>query len=166
MGKKRSELTANYPLRTMTIDPGFGGTGWAYWLGNAYPIYGVIKEKAGIKKGTDEIRITLMVREFRNILKYYQPTRVVLESMQLWQSLMSQTSAARGDLFLLQTLVGAYASTCIFQDIEFEFRTPTQWKGQLSKEALRARISMINACRYPDHAEDAVGIGFHLAGIL
>jgi len=166
MGKIRSTITPHWPARILTVDPGFGGTGWAYWLGNEYPIFGVIKERAKIKSRSDEERLSLLFQEFRILLRQYNPLGVVLESMQLWTSLTSQTSASRGDLFLLQTLVGGYCAVSTEFSISFRMLTPMQWKGQLSKEALRSRITLINNQRYPDHAEDAVGIGFHLAGVL
>jgi Holliday junction resolvasome RuvABC endonuclease subunit len=166
MGKLRSKIVPRWPNKVLTVDPGFGGTGWAYWVGNEYPIFGVIKERARIKLFSDEVRLTLLFQEFRILLGQYKPTAVILESMQLWTSLTSQTSASRGDLFLLQTLVGGYCAVSTEFSTPFQMLTPMRWKGQLSKEALRSRILLITNVRYPDHAEDAVGIGFHLAGVL
>lgn len=166
MGKNRALIVPDWPKGVLTVDPGFGGTGWAYWLGNDQPIFGVIKERSKYKKAADELRLCLLFGEFDTLLKHYEPKLVVLESMQLWSSLQSYASASKGDLFLLQTLVGGYCAISDNNRITFQLLTPMQWKGQLSKEALRSRIALINNASYPDHAEDAVGIGLHLAGVL
>jgi hypothetical protein len=176
MGKIRSELTPRWPNNVLTIDPGFGGTGWAFWTGGLYPITGCITEPRKMKSRTKEERLTLEFKQFKMLLSIYEPERVFIETMELWTgSLMSRTAASTGDLFFLQTLVGGFAAITLDDPRRsLQLSTPQRWKGQLSKDAIRARIRLIQTEHgeagkyedYPNHAEDAVGMGYYLAGVI
>ena len=77
------------------------------------------------------------------------------------------SAAASGDLFRLTYQVGVLADALdrVFERLPI-LLSPHEWKGQLDKKALAARIWRALETKYRDHEADAVGIGLHIQGRL
>ena len=165
----------------MTVDPGFGGTGWALWAyGELKPLdFGVIHisrqaksafhiDGGGIRHSLEERSRSLMVK-VGTVLKRPELLCVQVEWPQLFASGRGMASAARGDLgsvYLAAAMVAAAAWHC---GIAVNFLPVNEWKGQLSKEQVEHRVCRALKCKighYPNHALDAVGMGLHLQGKL
>ena len=75
-------------------------------------------------------------------------------------------SASRVDLFKLTILTGVLADVAYTDGAEVVLVKPGEWKGQLSKESAGRRIKRAFGKRWPNHVEDAVGIGLAVQGRL
>jgi hypothetical protein len=82
----------------------------------------------------------------------------------------SQAAAAKGDLFKLAALFGCLSSRLDQLDCLAIPLPVARWKGQMPKDAVRRRIAraygLKRAERFPDHVEDAVGMGLAAQGLL
>lgn len=150
----------------MTVDPGFGGTGWAFWRGDKFPITGCIREKKKNKIASEEDRLSFMWSNFKALLATYKPIKCYLERPEFWNSAHGMVSASSGSLLFLQGLTAGYAQVCQQDLIEFKLIPPRLWKGQLDKVAVAFRVLRINKTKYPNHITDAVAMGFSLMGML
>ena len=183
--KRKSDLHWLFDLKArpkvdewnvMFVDPGLGGTGWAYWdhlvrqpevlpTATRPDAVGVIKAS---RAATWLGRAQKIADGFTYDMDPYHPEIIVFEFQQLWtDSSTSMAAGARGDLFKLSFLTGMLAA--ISQEVaeaEIVLVTPSQWKGQLSKVAVRRRIKRALGKRYKDHIEDAVGMGLKVQGAL
>lgn len=169
-----------FRARLLCIDPGLGGTGWAYFGVcnkltkdvysipelNAHLVTGVIKSKS--KKGADWLdRSSDILQQFSEVMDEFTPTHVVIEWPQVWRT--SQTSMAAtlsGDLLKLAHLCGMLNCEARLNDAEIHYFTPSQWKGQLPKDVVDRRIKQVIDRSFPNHAADAVGIGLAVQGLL
>jgi hypothetical protein len=105
--------------------------------------------------------------KFDEILEEYYPDVCFIEGVQLWGSVKSQTSAKRGDTFLLSYLIGGYCHLCTTRGVEFHIINPSTWKGQLPKEVVHKRIhKLLPELKYDlsEHTMDAVGLGLYVNG--
>ena len=164
------------------VDPGFGGTGWAYFPRVATrrrqkPLppeaMNVLHYDSAIKSLKDDADWVLAMRhlhsQFLCKLDDYLPAVVHIEFASLWQSAKSHASANRGDLFKLTALIGAYAAACMQVGCEIRFVRVAAWKGQLPKRVVRARIdrawgNFAGRTGLRDHETDAVGMGLAFQG--
>lgn len=148
----------------LTVDPG-EHTGWAYWSGTNKPLTGQIRPAK-----TRELEPGLIHHwgEFKALLASCRPCTVIIEGVEIWEgSLVSMTSAKRGNLFKLAYLVGGYTQIANSKNIEVEIIPARRWKGQLTKDAVRSRVKRFNGQLYrTDHITDAVGIGVAIMGKL
>jgi hypothetical protein len=162
---------------TITIDPGYGGTGVAYFLRTSTirprPPYRVWNLKGS--KGSHEGSIdTELLDAFTMLIRTLSPApyHAVIELPNLWSgSAKSMASATSGKLFTLTALCGAYAAllwNCWHIDIQFV--KPQEWKGQLPKEIVERRVlrawPAVRGKLITDHVADAVGMGLWLQGGL
>jgi len=106
--------------------------------------------------------------KFKELILELQPTSVYIEGVALWSgSLKSMTSARQGDLFELSYLIGGYCKACTDAGIKFILISPTRWKGQMNKNAVKLRVYRAIKLSYKTtHETDAVGMGLSLMGIL
>lgn len=109
-----------------------------------------------------------MFREFAALLQLTKPQRVILEGVERHAgSTAGMAALDSGDLWTLAYLVGGYAATALAVGCTVTIVTASQWKGQLNKAAVAARVRMANGVEYPnDHVTDAVGIGLATANLL
>jgi len=84
----------------------------------------------------------------------------IIESVSFWDgSLKSRTAAAGGGLMLLSYLVGAYCHVFQLNGINVRFVAPSQWKGQLPDEVVKARVfSFFGIDIESPHINSALGI--------
>jgi hypothetical protein len=166
----------------LCVDPGLDGTGLAWWRtlvarrGPARPPSwtAVIRSTAGgsWEDRAEEITGKALWRLGKALRADDRAALVVIETPRLWGgSATSYASAAKGDLFKLAFLAGSLAHALRRKPLEagaLDAITPGQWKGQLSKKLVDARIrrALGPGARYPNHAADAVGMGLALQGVL
>lgn len=78
-------------------------------------------------------------------------------------SLKSRTAMAKGDLFFLSELVGAYKYICLQEGLKVQVLLAKDWKGNLTKEATKERVKRILFSQdkkmvFNEHEIDAIGI--------
>lgn len=167
-----------FPGVTLTVDTGMN-TGWALWRYSPsinsrvfFDTWGTIKAKG---KDTEE-RLGSLFYQFKNILCSYLPHYVYLEGQEMWSgNVTSVASAGSGSLFKLSYITGMYFGEVCEAGARPIIVNPTQWKGQLTKNAtdLRIQRAFINFPKVreqlekeSEHARDAIGIGLALTGVL
>ena len=173
------------------VDPGYGGTGLAVFkeddeekVSFQYVASTVIKETHLAKQKPNAFRFEIIAHDSiqwledvrkktfgkeypYKILRYAQAT---IEMPTLWGgSAKSYASGVKGQLTTLAAL-GGYLAGCFTSRLlspNIIFVTPDHWKGQLSKEAVIARIHRVKSMRGPlknlpervcDHEADAIGM--------
>ena len=155
--------------KLLTVDIGYN-TGFAYWTDSSPENVktGVIIEAKKDKEMKKIDRLYKMSIQFRNVIAFYKPKRVVFESVNLWGgSDKSQTSASQGYLFDLSSLLGMYTLIAKNYKCDVHWVSVQEWKGTLSKEATRYWIEKLTNKKYSsEHINDAIGIGLYLQGIF
>ncbi len=154
----------------MTIDPGLGGTGWAYWDELSRPNKAIAPDKAGVippQHGDVYQRIYRIALLVSEEVKRRGVDRLVIEAQELWTSdETSMAATSSGRLFNLVMLVGGIITESLrckrLNSTNICLVRPTTWKGQLSKRAIDNRIKRAIGKKYPDHIADAVGIGLDI----
>jgi len=161
------------------VDPGLGGTGYAFfeWINTAAKPSKVEKPSLSgvIKAPRNEAwdnRVWSYCVRFSGILSSLPVKEVVIEFPELFSgSAMSQASAGKGDLFKLTYLIGGLADRAR----EYTGRLPIlmiprDWKGQLPKDVVIKRIGKTYGDDYMnqinDHEADAIGMGLSAQGRL
>jgi len=163
--------------RVICVDPGLGGTGWALFESistgdkklEAPVLTGVIEAPRNEKWDN---RVWSVCSSFGGVLASAMTANVVIEFPVLFSGhAKSQSSAARGDLFKLTYLVGGIAQVARQATGNLPILiTPSEWKGQLPKDVVIARIKKAYGKKADeftkDHEADAVGMGLALQGRL
>lgn len=151
----------------LTVDPGLEGTGIALWTIGGCATKPVRTDVFKSRAKTWMRRAAVIAAGFANQIDEYVSDQIIIEFPVLWAgSKLSQTAASRGDLFKLAYLCGAFADRIAeLDDINHLYLVrPQDWKGQLSKAAVNARIKNFLGTSYPNHASDAVGMGLAAFG--
>jgi hypothetical protein len=156
----------------LSLDPGLGGTGWAYWeIPFKQPAkVGVIKVT---RKGEWYDRAQAVADEVERLLK--SSTKVVSEFTEFHGAANKSMGWKTGDLQRLTFLCGVIAGR--IHPHPFLPVTTSGWKGQLPKQVAAERCKQIiglNICnklglpeiksKSDTHAWDAVGIGLWALG--
>ena len=153
------------PKPLLTVDPGLGGTGWAYFTKRA-----TVPARTGVLKAPRDkpwvYRARHLSMQFACVCKRARARVVVLEFTQMFGGAVSQAAARRGNLFQLTFLTGLLAAEAFRCGAVVELIKPQEWKGQMDKRTVNARIKRAIGETYKNHEADAVGIGLHLAGVL
>jgi hypothetical protein len=159
--------------RQLFIDPGLGGTGWAFFTDGAFTNSGVLKPPS---RESWQHQCHSLAGMLRGVIVACKAERVILEMPALWggsaTSYASATHHAKpgepADLFKLTYLVGvlgdvAWQATSALPKLVH----PEEWKGQLPKDAVKARIAKrLPDYDFGDHEADAVGMGLAERGLL
>lgn len=172
MPKKPITLISN--TEVLTVDPGLGGTGVAFWnvipRGKLFPLMSPAHTECFNSKMAKnvswQIRASDIANQFESYIKRFEPQEIVIEFQELWTgNQKSMASASAGHLFKLTYLTG------MLGQISYEFLnhqpvlvTPNEWKGQLSKGAVHCRIKRAFGLDYDEHIADAVGMGLAIHG--
>lgn len=164
------------------VDPGLGGTGWAYFENfNTMPSRPTLPAASGVillsrKRGQEDgwiSHVADIASHFRGTLSAYAPRLVVIEQPQLWEndakSHAATTVGAKGepgDLFKLTYLVGqiGFLSKDMLGVLPILIH-PFEWKGQLPKELVLHRLEKLGV-KADDHEADAIGMGIAAQGKL
>lgn len=151
----------NVPIqRTLFIDPGLEGTGWAFFSRKYGPDdSGVIRPIVKDWKA----RSIAIANELESRFACNHGVHIGLEFPEMWGS-SSRSHASSTDLFELAFLCGViyHRITCH----SWHFFTVKQWKGQLPKKVVIKRIQKAWGIVPPNHAADAVGMGLAAQGLL
>jgi Holliday junction resolvasome RuvABC endonuclease subunit len=146
----------------ITIDPGFGGTGYCIATPRNILDMGVIHPKK--KYATVYDRMLDICNQIENVTQGCG--EAYIEFPEVWSdSAKSLASNRKGDLLILSALIGAISRTIADQNIPVKWLTPRQWKGQLTKEVVIKRIEKTVPelkGKLKNHAADAVGMALHL----
>lgn len=159
------------------VDPGLGGTGWAYFDqlhtdGRGKRLTrpagsGVIRAP---KNEQWDNRVWSYCSMFNGVLTATGAKLAVFEFPELFSgSSQSHASAAKGDLFKLTYLVGGLADRARERTGKLPILiTPMDWKGQLPKDVVIDRIKDAYGEDYKvrDHEGDAIGMGLSAQGRL
>ena len=161
------------------IDPGLGGSGWAAWstISNCHgPIpeipygFGVIH---GSRAADWKLQCLEIWRLFESLYNMHDWKTLVIEYPSLWEGSAVSHAAASGEesnLSKMYFLIGGL--TCIWHRNSVAslpiLISPQAWKGQLPKSIVIDRIQKYfpPGVQIPDHAGDALGMGFSLQGLL
>lgn len=124
--------------------------------------WGVLRIPQG---GELDSRLEAMVLTFKREVLHHSIASTLwsatIEFPGMWAtSQTSVTSAARGDLFKLAALCGAFAVLLWENGTRVKFISPQEWKGQLPKDVVQQRLEKRwGITGIPNHALDAVGMG-------
>jgi hypothetical protein len=149
-------------VREMFVDPGLN-TATSVWQDENLVNTHLDQVQAGIDH---EEQMTVLFCRFRPLLQTVVPSFVQIEGVQRFGGLTSETASLRGNLALLAEIVGGYCALCFVEGIEFEIILPTEWKGQMNKRILGARVKRAMGKVFPNHVADAVGMGLKKYGRL
>ncbi len=106
-----------------------------------------------------------ILRKMREVFKNYVVREMWCEMPQFFDDSGGHMAAKTGDLLKLTFFVGALKGT--FPDAEMKLVTPSQWKGQRSKDSVIRKIRHINPkIEGKSHSWDAIGIGYYGAGVF
>jgi len=161
-----------YP-RLFSIDPGLGGTGWAYWLDGHLMEIGIVHDKA--KDDT----LAARCRGIVNQLYVAMPTPLgashmfieMPQHMANAKGIAAQAGAVYKLAFLVGYIAHAFMSGRMYHS-EVIVVTPMEWKGQLPKDVVQRRVeqrlgrSVCQELNIRSHAWDAVGLGLWANGRL
>lgn len=165
----------------MFVDPGMGGTGWAYFENfDTKPKFLMIPVSSGVisitrRPGPDTwiTHIQSMAAHFVGTITAHQPRLVVLEQPELWSgdakshaATVSGSKGEPGDLFKLTYLIGQLGYIVMEKlGVNPVIIHPHEWKGQLSKELVFERLAKLGI-KPKDHEADAIGMGIAAQGML
>lgn len=197
MNKSRSELIAfqyrepflvrgvwkRLELRNVLfLDPGLGGTGWAFFPCVTLPVpgeivirspsdWGVIPGKAWdgwLDKVKGIARALCSMHRFT-------VTHAVLETPEVWETAVSHAAATGrksgepANLFKLTFLVGFLSAAIQAEwNSTIQLVLPALWKGQLPKEVVIQRVERVVSLprKLRNHEADAVGMGCAAQGLF
>jgi len=163
------------------IDPGLTGTGIAIFeqlhgmdewpdVPRNINVKGIVgKGKDWVARAQDTVEQVEKFCDAATLMNTINKKKyvVVIEMPGLWGgNAVSYAASATGGLFKLAVLVGMLGNELIYDALVHP--PPMRWKGQLSKEAVRKRLVRATGrkARWPDHVEDAVGMGISAQGRL
>ena len=165
----------------MTIDPGIGGTGVAYWEEEDWKelccpaATEILKPRSGATPWQE--RSQMLVSELVSGCKGWNVTKIWCEWVLPHGGAGGHAALQRGDIFKLAYFIGSLASQ--FYPRPFLLVTSNQWKGQMPKATVKHRITellplegltdvMVSAFTETrmDHDWDAVGLGLWAKGYL
>ena len=172
--KMPGEYRLSGPGPCVCVDPGVGGTGIAVWDnlqrsgGRLGPRLRHVVKPHG--RGDWGSRMDQVVEEAVRVIDTSMPEHslIVIEVPIVWAgSARSLAAGQRGELTKLAVLAGAIGGA-FWSRTRVLFIWPSTWKGQMPKAAVGARIARTlgASLRFPDHVEDAIGMGLALVGRL
>lgn len=118
-------------------------------------------------------RLEKTAAEFNRVLgisEDYECEGIACEYPAFFGSEGGQVAARSGSLVKLAVVVGTLYGVCLDWGIAFRPVGVNEWKGNLSKEIVKARIekilgsSALADLRPKEHAWDAIGIGLYCRG--
>lgn len=152
----------------ITIDPGIRGTGIAVWsmddwLSETIPIKTYV-----ITPPSDEdwvFAIADIYDKIEPILETHNVKKAYCEFPQYFTSGKGHSATAKGDIYKLSCLVGVFMGMMLAKQTVLIPVYVTSWKGQLTKEAVIARLvkrePKLLTLGIDTHAWDAVGIAYY-----
>jgi hypothetical protein len=165
-----------------SVDPGHGGTGLAVFRPGLEPsleLYDTCILTATTPADW-QLRNDKLVMLFESKLRGWRTDLVEANKLAIgggmrctvaieYPAFMQRgiVSSQRGDITKLTFLVGRYAQVASSLGMHYKLVPVNDWKGQMTKDAVRARLRRIydtEQLPFKSHAEDAVGIGLWVMG--
>ncbi len=175
-GKRKNEKLENI----MFIDPGLGGTGWAFY--SILPTNGKRNPQCPHSSGSFkpkgsadwQTKAEAIWSWFEGHLATFQINALVMEAPEAWLTdSTGLASVQRGDVFKLMYLIGGLADIARRRGIRVPIiLAPREWKGQLPKAVTEKRVrkafsqSEWAPQTKTSHEMDAVGMGLAAQGAL
>ncbi len=168
-----------------SVDPGYGGTGFAVWRESDFicPIpskpeppvkVGIITPPNSLREEDFVIRGNSIARQFGDLLQDFIPHVVYVEFPVFFDDAGGHMGMKTGDVPKLIYLVGVISEVCRARGAKFYPIPVPDWKGQMPKDMVIKRIHKELGggnrtegeliCRKLDvksHSYDAVGIGLY-----
>lgn len=164
-------------IKTLSIDPGMGGIGYALWedwgCGTGVDLLqsGCLRPKRKQDDWQEGFKRGCVL--FSDLLNEHDPALVLIERPMYVQNAVGHAVAASGDLIKLGLVAGALAGIVVERAARLVWVEVRDWKGQVSKKVSTRRVSRCLTARFPEftqptseHAVDAVGIGLFHFGLL
>lgn len=156
-----------------SIDPGIRGCGIVIWdddlWGESYPITSYVLDPNIYK--SDWVYICAdMHKELSKIFNTFNVKKVYCEFPQYFGSDIGHAATSDGKIYKLSCFVGMVMGTIFEIGGTFNPVYVTDWKGQMTKEAVIKRIKRkmpqweTYVPNMKSHAWDAFGIGLHIQG--
>lgn len=145
----------------MSIDPGMGRTGWAFWHEDQLDSWGLLTGrdvKATSWKRVAEVMAKRVVVKAQDL----GASRLICEIPQEMGGAAGEGALRSGSVRKLAYYVGLIGGMARWEGLEWATIEPSKWKGQLPKEITRRRVMR----DYPavpgdlfSDVYDAIGIG-------
>lgn len=144
-----------------SLDPG-QNTAIAYWQQGDLIGY---SHYFGVGKDWDT-KVDSMINQLDTALKTTTPLSLFFENPKFFSIGTGKVAAQSGSLVKLTTLVGVVRALCVRRGIQAIPVEIADWKGQMSKEAVKARVEKRLGRKIDevDHILDAIGIGLYVQG--
>lgn len=153
-------------MKLLSIDPGLS-TGYAVW--DVYKSL-VCFDSFTAEGSTIEEKLHSIFSSVNNLFEQFRFEAVVMEGVQYQFSLKSMTSTLRGNTFFLAYQVGIICGVCSSRRTNYIIKLPSEWKGQLTKEATRLRVLRalpeLKKQKINNHTIDAIALGLSFQGRL
>jgi len=152
----------------VTIDVGVN-TGICVYHHKTIELTTLLKEKAAHKKLNVSERVMFLADQVEDFLSKNRisPEITLIEGVQVYgSSQKSMASTLSGDTIMVAYMTGAFAAVCSTHSRFTRIVLPRQWKGNMNKDVVKARIKRVTDIDYPDHIADAVGMMLSLRGVL
>jgi len=161
------QRSTNLKENFISLDPGSAGTGFALFLSGKAPYETKILEYKN-PEGTWQQRCDFICLALRHEIRQRSWLRAVYcEQPQYMSTFKGITAAQSGSLFKLCTLYGRFIEIAYSLNVPFFPVEIPKYKGQLSKEQVKYRVSKILPGKvYTSHALDAVSIGLWVKGLF
>lgn len=150
----------------LSVDPGIGGTGVAYWKEGQLLKATTLRPKY-VPNSSWEKNVTNISSQFAQLVASSEAELAIFEAPVFFSG-AGRVVAESGDLCKLAMLCGMYIYIVGDLQISYQLITPAHWKGQLPKKVAATRIEKEMGRDFPterlsNHAVDAIGIGlWHL----
>ena len=146
----------------LTVDPGKGGTGLAFWNLQEWENEEYILPRFHCSLGyKDEEKYMYMIKKLS--MKFHV-VKAYIEQASFMEGVKGSMVSRRGDLVTLAEFIGRLVQLLRGEGACVELVPVMKWKGNLPKDVIKRRIQK----RFPkceakaSHDWDAIGIGFFL----
>jgi len=163
----------------VTVDPGINAVGWCAWDSVRFhseeftcPV------SAGVIRGNMKLQPHDRIVDLaENCVSLFQVLKIVdglVENPTMFGGGKGFAAARKGDLGRLHYFVGVLVGMHWGKGVPFELVPVTTWIGNLPKEVMRRRVSMVltrERCKFKlstknSHDWDACGVGLWKQGVL
>ena len=156
-------MEVKYPI--LTIDPGINIGLAVFYAEFVEPVITKVIKAKDTNNWQLNRRVVLNGFKYEAIKLYKTCKTVYIEKPQFMQSHMGMTAARSDSLFKLICVYGG--RIYILEEIGFMVNEiDVNWKGNLDKQKLAARLQRRHGFKYEDHIADAVGMGLYVKGIF
>lgn len=156
-------------MKSLTVDPGLTGTGWALW-NNLEDGLGPVRTGTIQPQGSFlPYRLKRLFQAVAKIVARERVKFVVVEWPLFYGTAKGRVSAETGDLIKLTAAAATVGAAAVAKFALVEHVTAPEWKGSLPKDVAKKWIQE----EFPDfaknlttsHEYDAVGIGLFYKGL-